>query len=586
MPSAPAIVEAVAHEVAAVLCSAATMGRWTTSLLAGSILVATASGAAPRAEARPADELTIGISQYPGTFHPSIEPTVAAHFVLAMARRPLTVFDANWQIICMLCTELPSVENGGAVPIDLPNGGRGVRLTFTLRPDARWGDGVPVTTEDVLFTYEVGRNPQSGISDAELFRRITRIDVKDDKTFTMVMSKFTFDYAGSLADFDILPAHLERAAFADPTQYRIRTLYDSDPTNPGLYFGPYRITEVAPGEHIVLEPNPTWWGQKPAFRRIVVWTVENSAALEANLLAGALDMVAGEIGFSLDQALAFEKRHGKEYQVIYKPTLVYGHIDCNLDTPIVADKRVRQALMYGIDREAVSRQLYDGRQTVADSFVPPLDWVHTADVPHYSHDPAKARQLLESAGWHADGDGIRRNAAGDKLSLELAMAAGNHSLELVAQVFQSQWRDVGVDVHLKMQTARVLFGDTIRNRRTPLSLYAWASAPENDPLTTLRSDEVPTAENGFSGQNYPGFRNPEADRLIDGIEVEHDRPRRAAMWHRLQALYAEELPALPLFFRSNPYVLPKWLKGVTPTGHQYPSTLWIEQWRRVPAEAG
>jgi peptide/nickel transport system substrate-binding protein len=58
------------------------------------------------------------------------------------------------------------------------------------------------------------------------------------------------------------------------------------------------------------------------------------------------------------------------------------------------------------------------------------------------------------------------------------------------------------------------------------------------------------------------------------------------MWHRLQALYAEELPALPLFFRSNPYVLPKWLKGVTPTGHQYPSTLWIEQWRRVPTEAG
>jgi peptide/nickel transport system substrate-binding protein len=568
-----------------VLCSAA-MGRKTTSLLAGLILVATACGAVPSAVARPADELTIGISTYPSTFHPSIDPSVAAHYVLAMVRRPLTVFDAQWQIICMLCTELPTVENGGAVPIDLPDGGRGVRLTFTLRPDARWGDGVPVTTEDVLFTYEVGRHPQSGISDAELFRRITAIEVKDDKTFTIVMSKFTFDYAASLADFDVLPAHIERAAFTDPTQYRIRTRYDSDPTNPGLYFGPYRITEVAPGSHIVLEPNPTWWGEKPAFRRIVVWTVENSAALEANLLAGALDMVPGEIGFSVDQALAFEKRHGKDYQIFYKPTLVYGHIDCNFDTPILADKRVRQALMYGIDREAVSRQLYEGRQTVADSFVPPLDWVYTADVPHYSHDPAKAKALLESAGWHGEGDAIRRNAAGDKLSLDLAMGAGNHSLELVAQVFKSQWREVGIDVRLKIQTTRVLFGDTIPQRKTPLALYAWASAPENDPLTTLRSDEVPTADNGYSGQNYPGFRNPEADRLIDGIEIEHDRPRRAAMWHRLQALYAEELPALPLFFRSNPYVLPKWLKGVTPTGHQYPSTLWIEQWRRVPAEAG
>jgi peptide/nickel transport system substrate-binding protein len=560
------------------LCLPLTMKRLTTFLLAGLILAASAS-CKPNGKSRPADELTIGISSYPGTFHPSIEPTVAAHYVLAMTRRPLTVFDARWQIICMLCAELPTLENGGAVPIDLPEGGRGVRLTFTLRPDARWGDGVPITTEDVRFTYEVGRNPQSGISDAELFRRILRIEVKDDRTFTFVMSKFTFDYAASLADFDILPAHLERAAFADPTQYRIRTLYDSDPTNPGLYFGPYKITEVAPGSHIVLEPNATWWGEKPAFRRIVVWTVENSAALEANLLAGGLDMVAGEIGFSLDQALAFEKRHGSEYQITYKPTLVYGHIDCNLDMPVTADKRVREALMFGIDREAVSRQLYEGRQTVADSFVPPLDWVYTAEVPHYVHDPAKAKALLEEAGWHADGDDIRRNAAGERLALELAMAAGNHSLELVAQVFQSQWREIGIDVHLKMQTARVLFGDTVRNRKAPLSLYAWASAPENDPLSTLRSDQIPTAENGFSGQNYPGFRNAEADRLIDGIEVEFDRPRRAALWRRLQALYAEELPALPLFFRSNAYVQPRWLKGVTPTGHQYPSTLWIEQWR-------
>src|SRR5438067_2466042 len=84
--------------------------------------------------------------------------------------------------------------------------------------------------------------------------------------------ELTFDYA-ALDDFELLPAHLERAAFTDPTQYRFRTLYDTDSTNPGLYFGPYRITEVASGSHIVLERNPTWWGRKPAFRRIVVWAV-------------------------------------------------------------------------------------------------------------------------------------------------------------------------------------------------------------------------------------------------------------------------------------------------------------------------
>jgi peptide/nickel transport system substrate-binding protein len=534
--------------------------------------------AALAARSRPSDELDIGISQYPGTFNPMIDPSVAGHYVLAMTRRPITAYDASWRVVAMLCTEVPTIENGRAVPFDLPDGKRGIRLTLTLHPNARWGDGVPVTTADVLFTNEVGKNPLSGVTDADLFRRITGIEATDDKTFTVTMNKLTFDYSDALEDFAVLPSHLERAAFGDPAQYHNRTVYDSDPTNPGLYFGPYRIGEIEAGSHIVLERNPTWWGKPPPFRRIVVWTIENSAALEANLLAGGIDMVAGEIGFSLDQALAFQKRHGAEYDITYKPTLIYAHMDCNLSRPILAEKRVRQALMYGIDRKAVSQQLYDGRQIVADSFVPPLDWVYSKDVPHYAYDPAKARALLEAAGWQADGEAIRRNAAGERLALDLAMGAGNHGLDLVAQVFQSQWRDIGVDVHIKAETPRTLFGETMRNRNFDLAFYSWVSAPENDPVTTLRSDEIPTAANGFSGQNYPGFNNPEADRLVNAIEIDVDRPRRAEEWRQLQALYAEELPALPLFFRSNPFILPKWLKGVTPTGHLSPTTLWVEDW--------
>ncbi len=549
----------------------------------GAILLLSAM--AGTASARPSDELAIGVTQFPSTLHPSIEAMVAKSFVLGMVRRPLTVYDADWQLVCMLCVELPSIENGLAVPLDLPDGKRGIRLTYTLRPEARWGDGVPVTTEDVLFAYEVGRHPQSGVTDAELYRRIIRIEAKDAKTFTIDINKLTFDYAG-LNDFEVLPAHLERAAFADPSQYRFRTLYDTDPTNPGLYFGPYRITEISAGSHIVLEPNPHWWGEKPAFRRVVVWTVENTSALEANLLAGGIDMVAGELGFSLDQALAFEQRHGDAFTILYKPGLVYEHVDVNLDNPILADRRVRQALLLGIDRQAINQQLFAGRQPVADSFVAPLDWVHSGDVPRYPYDPAKAAALLDEAGWHRHGSDIRRNAAGEKLSLELASTAGNRNRELVEQVLQSQWRQIGVELHLKNQPARVLFGEGVRKRNFTMTLYAWSSAPENVPRTSLHSAEIPSAANGYSGQNYPGFRNAEADRLIDAIEVELDRNQRAALWHRLQALYAEELPALPLYFRANAYVLPKWLTGVTPTGHQYPTTLWIEQWRVVGRESG
>ncbi len=537
------------------------------------------------AVARPVDELAIGVIQFPATLHPSINAMTAKSYVLGMVRRPLTTYDAQWHLVCMLCVALPTIENGLAVPLDLGGGKRGIRLTYTLRPDARWGDGVPVTTGDVLFTYEVGRNPKSGIGNSELYRRITHIAAKDAKTFTVEMDKLTFDYA-ALDDFELLPAHLERAAFADPTQYRFRTLYDTDSTNPGLYFGPYRITEVASGSHIVLEPNPTWWGEKPAFSRIVVWAVENTAALEANLLAGGLDMVAGELGFSLDQALAFEKRHGDRFTVLYKPSLSFEHVELNLDNAALADKRVRQALLYGVDRDAISKQLFAGRQPVAASSVSPLDWVYTDEVPHCAYDPAKARALLDAAGWRSEDGGIRRNATGEKLTLDLATTAGNRIRELVEQVLQSQWREIGVELHLKNQPARVLFGESVTKRNFTMALFAWTSAPENVPRTTLRSDEIPAAATGWRGQNYAGFKSAEADRLIDAIEIELDRDRRAALWHRLQALYAEELPALPLYFRADAYVLPKWLKEVTPTGHQYPSTLWIEQWRVEGRETG
>lgn len=532
--------------------------------------------------ARPAaaerDSLTIGITQFPATLNPNIDAMVAKSYVLAMAVRPLTAYDAEWKLVCLLCTELPSIENGLAVPVDLFEGGKGVNLTYTIRPDATWGDGVPVTTADVLFTYEVGRNPQSAVSDAELYRRITRIEVKDGKTFTLHFNKLTFDYA-AINGFVLLPAHIERPAFAEPAQYRIQTRYATDPTNPGLYNGPYRIAEVATGSHVVLEPNPHWAGPPVPFRRVRVRTIENTAALEANLLSRTIDMIAGELGLSLDEALAFDKRHGRDFEVIYKPGLLFEHIDVNLDHPALSDRRVRQALLFGLDREAISRSLFAGRQPVAGSPVNPLDPGFSAETPRYPHDPKRAAALLDEAGWKLRPDGLRANGEGRTLALELKTTAGNRTRELVQQVIQSQWRKIGVDLRIKNEAARVLFGETMRHRRFELAMYAWSSAPESVPRSTLHSSEIPAEANAFAGQNAPGFRNVEMDRLIDALEVELDPDKRKAMWAELQHLYATELPSLPLYFRTDTFILPKWLTGVRPTGNQSPTTLWITDWK-------
>jgi peptide/nickel transport system substrate-binding protein len=527
------------------------------------------------------DTLTIGIIQFPSTLNPNIDAMAAKSYVLGMALRPFTAYDADWRLVCLLCVTLPSIENGLAVAVDLADGKKGIDITYTIRPEAKWGDGVPVTTEDVLFTYEVGRNPQSAVGNAELYRRITSIDVKDDKTFTLHVDKLTFDYA-AIDDFVLLPAHIERAAFTDPAQYRVHTRYNADPTNPGLYDGPYRVSEVAAGSHVLLEPNPYWAGPPGHFRRITVRAIENTAALEANLLSGTIDMVAGELGLSLDEGLAFEKRHGDAFHMIYQPGLVFEHVDLNLDRPALSDRRVREALILGLDREAITQSLFAGRQKVADSFVNPLDAGYSAEVPRYRYDPARAATLLEAAGWHAQGDEIRHNAAGQTLSLELMTTAGNRTRELVEQVLQSQWRRIGVDISIKNEPARVLFGETVPHRRFDMAMYAWISAPENVPRSILYSSEIPDAANGFAGQNASGFKSAEMDRLIDALETELDRGKRTALWVEAQRLYATELPSLPLYFRSDVFILPKWLSGVRPTGNQSPTTLWITDWAASP----
>ena len=524
------------------------------------------------------DTLTIGISQFPSNFSPIINSMVAKAYVTGMVLRPFTTYDKDWKPVCMLCTELPTMENGKAVPEKTADGKPGVALTYTIRPDAKWGDGVPVTTDDVMFTWQVGKHPQSGVNNGEAFRRITAIDVKDKQTFTLHVNKLTFDY-NMINDFQVVPAHLEQKAFAEPAEYHNRSLYETDTTNPGLYYGPYRITQVERGQFIVLEPNPTWWGKKPAFKKIVVKAVEATPALEANLLSGGVDMVAGEVGFTLDAALAFETRKRSEWTVIYKPGLSFEQLSPNFDNPILADKRVRQALLYGLDRETLIKQVFQGKQIVADTMVNPLDWCYDPNVKKYPYDPKKAGELLDEAGWKLGADGHRVNAQGKPLSFEIMTTAGNRNREVIELVIQQAWKRLGIDVTLRNQPAKTLFGETVLKHAYPdFALFAWFSAPENVPREILNSTMIPTAANSYGGENSGGYKNPEMDKLMDAIEVELDKTKRGALWKQFQTLFAEDLPMLPITYRSDPFVLPTWLKGVEPTGHQYPTTLWIENW--------
>lgn len=528
------------------------------------------------------DELVIGMGTSPGTLNPLLNSMLAGAFVNGMTGRPLTVYDADWKLVCLLCTELPTVENGRARIVDLPPDdkgtvAKGMEIDIELKPMS-WGDGKPLTARDFQFTVEVGKHPLSGIPSSEEYRRIVKFDIKDDRHFTLTKDRVTFDY-NVFGEFVPLPAHIEKPIFdANPADYRLRTAFDTDPARPGLALGPYRLVDIVPGSRIVLERNTHWSGQAPAFNRILIKFFENSSSLEANLLSGNVDYVPGESGLSFSQALAFELRHRDRFDVVFKPSLTYGHIDVNLDHPILRDLRVRRAILMAINRQAIADTLFHGKQPVADADVNPLDPMFSPAARHYDHDPAAARRLLDEAGFPEVAKGERRNAKGLRLTFEMSYASGNRASDQIAQVIQSDLRQVGIDLRLKAAPARIYFAD-LTKRKFDLAFYSWVTTPENVPRTTLHSTEIPSAGNGWSGQNFPGYRNADMDRALDEAERELDEGKRRALFANILRLYSNDLPVLPMYFRVDSFVMPKSLKGVRPTGYQGSTSLWIEDWR-------
>jgi peptide/nickel transport system substrate-binding protein len=535
--------------------------------------------AAPPARADK-DTLTIGIAQFPSSLHPDIDAETVKSYADGFAIRQITAFDKDWKNSCLLCTELPTIENGLARIEDLGGGKQGMAVTIKLKPDLKWSDGVPVTARDIAFTWKVGRDPNSGFSDVNPWTRATGIDVVDDHTAVIHLGSVMTSYN----QWDqILPEHVEGPIYAKatgPGDYLKQTLYNRAPTSPGLYDGPYRIAEYQSGVQIVLEANPYWSGTRPGFRRIVLKHIENTAVLQASVLSGDVNMVAGEgIGLTIDQVLALRKRHPDELNYVFRPSLTYEHVDIQKDNPLFKDVRVRQALLYALDRKAMAEKLFQGLEPVAATWVNPLNPNYTPDTAAYPHDLAKAKSLLAQAGWTPGVDGICRNAAGDRLSFELATTAGNRLREFEEQMMQSQWKAACIEATIRNEPPRTIFGETLKKRAYPgLILYGWSSAVNESPYLTLGTAEIPTAQNNYGGANYAGFSSPAMDAAIERMQSDLDPGGQKADWALAQQIYAEQVPVIPLFFQSEAHIVPKWLKGYEPTGHRDLSCMWAENW--------
>ena len=531
----------------------------------------------------PKDTLVIGMSQYPPSLHPGIEPTVAKVYALRFGHRPIATYNDDMKMQCFICTELPTLANGRVKLVDLAGGKKGMTVSFTLHPQAKWADGVPITSKDVAFSWSVGVKPESGLIGRNLFERISRVEVVDAKNFVLHLNKVGYDFA-ELLNLALVPEHLEGPvvqALPSLADYDKNTLYNRTPTTAGLWNGPYKLTQIQSGAFLVFEPNPHWWGPKPHFKRITIKTVENTATLEANLRSGDVDFVSGVLGLTIDQALAMAKEPAlqKKYDFAFPPGLLYEYITLNNVNPLLQDKRVRQALLLATDRETLVKQLVDGKFPVAHSWVNPLELGFDPQVTKYPFDPNRAKALLDQAGFKPGAGGIRVNAQGQRMSLEYMTTAGNKLRELIQQVLQNQWKQVGVEVVIKNVPARTYFGETLKKHQfTGLAQLALSSTPESLPTATLTTAGIPTAANNYAGQNYAHFSHPGMDKLVEGLQRELDPTKRKPIWAEMQHIYTEELPALPLYFRTDVYVVPKWLTGVIRPGKLPAGSYAVEEW--------
>lgn len=562
--------------------------HWSTSMLLGALALPTAAMAAPSNQ-----QLTIGTTQEFETLHPLIMTMAASNYISLMVDRPLMIIDSKWNWVCELCTAVPSLENGLAKIVD-EGGKKKIAVSWELKQGLKWGDGKPVTGEDFKLAWEVGASPNVSVGSKETFERIEKIEVdaKNPLKFTTTFKEPRYDFYQ--LSLNPIPAHVEGPIFAKTKDvvgaYEKQTAYVTDPTNAALYNGPYIVTEMKLGSHVVIKKNASFGGKKPSIEKIIVKLIPNTQTLEAALVSGTIDMVS-ELGMSFDQAVEFDKRMAKDpankdkFKTLFRDSLTYEHVDFNLRNPALADVRVRRAVSHAIDRKKLTDALFGGKQKPAISNFHPLDPYFTDKVTIYEPDQKKAAALLDEAGWKLGKDGIREKD-GKKIELNIMTTADNKTRELVQQYIQAELKKIGVPVTIKNEPARVFFGETTKKAAYPaMAMYAWVSSPDSPPRSTLHSKEIPTQANAWAGQNSGGFANKRVDEILEQVFLEFDFDKRKALMAELQQIYTAEIPVLPLYLRATISTIPAKLANFELTGHLFYSSLSVENWNLDNAAA-
>ena len=531
------------------------------------------------------DHLNIAVSSEVDTLNPVVGTTFVDELVKDATLRKLIALDPKNTPYPVLIKEIPTFKNG-KLKFTKNADGKGLKAEIEFKENANWGDGVPLTCEDLKAGWTIGSNPNVSVGSRELFTDVLGIDIdtKNPKKCTVEFKKATWEYYLNFPY--VISAHLEMPIFekfkGQSQAYERNSLYTTTPGNPGLWCGAYRVSEYKLGSHVSMVPNEHFYGKKPAIKNVMYKFILNSASLESNLLSGSVNMIAPS-SMSTDQILAFEKKakaQGLPYKINLRPTYTFSFLDLNLDHPILRDLNVRKALFMAINRDEVNKAFYEGRLAPADSFVNPADSFYTKDpkiITIYPFDKKKAAELLEKSGWKMNADGYRYKD-GKKLSLYISASAELKIIENLEVYFKNSWKAIGVDLQIKNVPGRVLFSEIVPKRQFDIAFYSMSGSPESDARSMYHSSFIPTEKNSYAGQNTSGWKNAEVDKILDQEEVEFDPAKRTKLMHRMMKLYTEELPSLPVYHRLVGSVTPSNLEGYEISPSQFTEFLAIENW--------
>lgn len=372
-------------------------------------------------------------------------------------------------------------------------------LTLHLRADAFWSDGVPITAEDVRFSWQAQTSPDVAWAYADSKSAIRDVEVVDARTVRVHYHQvYAFQLVDTI-DGRILPRHLwSQVPFSE---WRSRGDWFRENL---AVSGPFRLAEWRPGQEIVLERNERYPERElPRLDRVRFRVVPDQTAQVEQLLAGALDFLQ-TVPPNEAPRLATDPR----IELLVYPARQYDYICWNTARAPFDDARVRRALTLAIDRQSLVDILWKGYAQVAAGPIPSDVWARDPDLAPWPYDPAAARRLLAEAGFaDRDGDGVLERD-GEPFRFELLTNSSNRLRSDALVLIQEQLRRIGVEAVPRALEIHTLTAANFEHD-FDATLSGWAVDTTLDLRTYFHSASI---EDGY---NFGSYRDPEIDRLVD-----------------------------------------------------------------------